>query len=405
MNEAYLNKAKDNSLKILIGLYVWVALQTLVANYSVYYSYGLWLLSSFLMLCFTVIKVKSVITKDKNTSFIYLVGICTPYCVSIIVNSCFLSLTYFVYLVFGICFLLLKKDIQFAIIYYFVWLFSVFLFLSLIEYLLFQYLHIGFIIRNVVREQSQTYDYFYHLFSNLIDQISLLPRFQSIAEEPGLIGTLCGFLLFFTGRNKKLRTPFFLLLICGFFTFSLAFFVLMFIYYLLGSLSLKAITGFIICLTIIGAISYSYLDELILGRIDVETLEQLDNRTTYTFDYRFSQAWKKGQLWLGVGFNNLPGDVTFGLSNKEGGNAGVKKWIYQYGIISLFILFICLLKVYKKLRGATLKLYDLIFIGAFVLSFYQRSLIEASYTFIAFCSVPVGEYYREKEKRSEIKTI
>ena len=244
---------------------------------------------------------------------------------------------------------------------------------------------------------TQGSTYYVHLIFNLQDSFMLFPRFQSISNEPGLIGTLCGFLLFYTGRNIKLRFPFIIFILCGLFSFSLAFYVILVLYLCSGLFKVKTTIVMILTLFVVGSVTSQYIEELILFRIDKDSLSQMDNRTTATFDARFYQAWERGNLWLGVGSNNLPSDVTYGISNQQGGNAGAKKWIFEYGIISFVVLFIFSLKLYFRQRGEKLSFYDVFFLIVFWLSFYQRQTIADSYTLMAFCAVPLGEYVRSKQ--------
>lgn len=397
MNQAKSINIRRSSEYILIGLFVWSALQTIIANYSLYYSYGLWLLSLICMVFFFQMCGSRILSKDKKSALYYLIAFGFPYTISTVVNGCIPSKTYFFYLFYGIFFLLLKKQYQIKVVSYFSWALSFLLLVSLIEYVVYQFFHLGIIVTQVVRESSIRGGSFYHLLFNLTPTYSNFSRFQSIAEEPGLVGTLCGILLFYTGRYRSLRFPFIIFIICGLFSFSLAFYAILILYLCSGLFKVKTTIVMILTLFVMGSITSQYLEELIFIRIDKESITEMDNRTTATFDARFYQAWEGGQLWFGVGSNNLPSDITYGVSNRQGGNAGAKKWIFEYGIVSFVVLFICSLKLYYRQRGEKLSFYDAFFLIVFWLSFYQRHTIAESYTLMAFCAVPLGEYVRAKQ--------
>lgn len=397
-------KLRISNINILIALFVFSALQTIVANFSIYYSYGLWMLT----LLFTVIVFfscgRSIISKDKKIAAYYLIAFAVPYTISTVYNGCLPDKTYFFFLLYGVFFLLLNKQLQYRIVYYFSWVLSFFLLVSLVEFIVYQFLNVYHIVATVVRETSVTVESYLHLYFNVIVSFSFFPRFQCVAEEPGLIGTLCGFLLFFTGKRKELRFPFFVFLISGLFSFSLAFYIILFLFLITGFNKIKQVVLFLFVFSVFSFMANTFFNDLIISRIESEKFDDIDNRTTATFDKRFTQAWKNDQLWLGVGSNNLPSDITYGSTKQQGGNAGAKKWIFQYGLISFVVVLIYSFRVYYRLRGHKLTSFDIFFLIVFWLSFYQRHTIADSYTLLAFCAVPLGAYSREIEQKKATLT-
>lgn len=388
----------------MIGFFVWFAIQSLVANYSVYYSYGLWMLTLFCTLILVAMN-SHAISKNKKVGGIYLLSFGTAYAVSTIFNGCLPNKTYFIELLFGYLFLILRRETQYKIVQGFIWAFSFLMLLGLIEYFFYYFFNVSNVIATPTRELSHSSTPYSHLYFNLIERISIFPRYQCIANEPGLIGTLSGFLLFIVGRDKRMRIPLVIILLSGIFSFSLAFYFLALLFLISGVVNLKKIIIVIISVFVLFSLAYSMFQDLILQRVMVDNLELIDNRSTAGFDFRFAQAWNEGKLWLGVGFNNLPTDVTMGATEgHEGGNAGAKKWIFEYGIISLIVLFVGFLRTYYRLRGGKLYIFDIAFLVAFWLSFYQRQTVDTCYTLLAFCGVPVFEFFKEKEKMFKIET-
>ena len=135
------------------------------------------------------------------------------------------------------------------------------------------------------------------------------------------------------------------------------------------------------------------LELLIISR--VEDTENIDNRTSETFDKYFEKAWKKGDLWFGVGVDNLPKQITMQIGNiQEHGNAGAKKWIYEYGILSFIIIFIVYNSIYKLRRGK-MEGYDWVFLLVYWMSFYQRASLNAPFELLAFLAMPIINIFNE----------
>jgi hypothetical protein len=150
----------------------------------------------------------------------------------------------------------------------------------------------------------------------------------------------------------------------------------------------------IIGIAIIGATIYVVFDrfeEKVVLRItaddgEMEDIDAIDNRTTAAFDKYFNQALENGQLWLGVGVNNLPEQINV---ESRGGNAGGKKWIFQYGFVALAFLFITFNKVFLCRRRRKPDIKDYGFLIAYWLSFYQRSDVMPPFFIITFMAIPI----------------
>lgn len=390
---------KKRKIRLMANMFAIMGLLTMLANFSVYKLPGIYwicmiLLVSSYMICS---RTHGVISSRKKEMRVFGMGWALVYLISIIFNFCFPSLSVIFAIIFGMFFLSLNRDIQKNIIYRFVWLLAVILLLSIIEFLLFQLSRKGFVLGQVTRVTDARETYFLHLLFNIISTDAFIPRFQSLAEEPGLIGTLCGFLLFFTWKVKSMRFPFYVFLFSGIISFSLAYYVIL-LFFIIScfKFNIRNVTIVFLVSFLLYQVFKENIDLLILSRVDVENSVDIDNRTTDVFDYYFEKAYNNGQLWLGVGAGNLPPQITMGES---GGNAGAKKWIFQLGIIGFFTIFIVYNIIYRLRKKTAMTSYDWIFLLIFWLSFYQRETILNSYTLLAFLAMPIRNDYQYKTNK------
>lgn len=75
--------------------------------------------------------------------------------------------------------------------------------------------------------------------------------------------------------------------------------------------------------------------------------------------------------------------------NSEGGNAGAKKWIFQYGIIETFILFIVYNAIYYRRCKKRLGFHDLVFLFVYWLCFYKTVPLLTPTQFFVFTLIPI----------------
>ena len=382
-----MENVKERKYLILGNIFAVVALLSLLAPYSIYKLPGLHIICMLLLVSsyFVYSRSTGIISYNRTEMVIFGCAWLFVYMVSLL-HSGAPSLYSFFSLLYGIFFLSLTKDLQKIVIRRFLWLLAIILLLGIIEYVIFQFANVKIVLAHVTRTTVVKSSYFVQLVFNLISE-RIIPRFQSLADEPGRIGTLCGFLLFFTHEVRSLRFPFYVFLVGGILSFSLAFYVLLF-FFLLTTFRFNIV--YVMILLFISIMAYQVLKEnidmLLLSRIDVENVEDLDNRTTDTFDHYFNKAYKNGQLWFGVGAKNLPSQITLG---ENGGNAGAKNWIFQYGIIGFLVVFLAYNVIYKLRLDQKMSISDRLFLLIFWLSFYQRSSIIDPFTVLAFFAMPI----------------
>lgn len=377
----------SRKFKIIEVLFVFATIVSLIASFSIYKISGLGVISiSVLFVSLLVFRNNHVLfNSNKKEVRLFFFGWFFVYFISIFINYSLPKIGMLNSFAFGLMYLSLSLSIQKRIINLYLWSLAILLLFAMIEYLVFQFTHIGVILGNVTRSTDVRETFFVNLIFNIVRTDTLLPRFQFLTEEPGLIGTLCGFLLFYTSKVQTMKFPFFVFLIGGVLSFSLAYYIFLGIFLIVNfKANLKNAFFIFIVFIILFQFLKENVDVLIISR--VEETEDIDNRTSETFDIYFEKAYKNNQLWFGVGANNIPRQIVMG---KEGGNAGAKKWIFEFGIIGFIIIFFSYCLIYRIRCGRKLTLYDWIFLLVYWISFYQRETIINPYSLLAFLAVPM----------------
>lgn len=361
-----------------------------IANFSVYYIGVIPKFFIIVLLCIYGLLIRpSIIAKERNyNSILFILGWGIIFFISLFINGIFpraLLISGFV-----ICLLILsfKTDIQISVFRKYVWIISIFFLLSAFEYIIFILIGKGVIIATVQRVTLAREGSFYHYLFNIISIHNIIYRFKGLCAEPGDMGTLCAFMLFATWRIKSLRFPFFVFLICGMMSLSLAYYIFLFVF-LITSVkpNVKNILIGVAVFTAFIFVFRDYFEGRLINRLTkVDDVEELDNRTTDTFDRYFSKAFDEGELWLGVGSDNLPPQIYY---NNEGGNAGAKKWIFQYGIIGFVIIFYIYNIIYYRRCKKHLRYHDIVFLVVYWACFYKSAVFTTSSIFIIFIMMPL----------------
>lgn len=208
-------------------------------------------------------------------------------------------------------------------------------------------------------------------------------RFQAFTEEPGLVGTLCAFLLACIDiKQRKWQAAVFI--ICGVLSMSLAFYIMFVLWIIYNTLNLKNTKINLLLLLFISIVCYFAQDaitELIANRISEKgNISALDNRASFAFKKAFDEFLVSADVVFGRGLR------TFHLCfDKTGGNAGAKPFIYSYGVFSMILLFITYTKGFLKANGKNAKALFILLV--FWLSFYQRE-----YWYTPFNMIPLFMY-------------
>ena len=358
---------------------------TVIPTFSVYFLGGIAGAAIVLYLLFAGLhaRPKVICNNKENKAFVF--GWSVVFLLSILIHSAIPGTKLLIFFVFCCFFLFLKKEIQQEVLTKYAWFLSILVLLSAIEYILYITTGRAVILSSVTRTTDYRETYFNHLLFNVIRTDVLFSRFQGLFTEPGNLGTTCGFMLFATWKMKSVKFPFFVFLLCGMLSMSLAYYVYLLVFLITNvKLSGKNLA----ILTIITFLFiYSFHDIFeakIYDRInDAENVEELDNRTSEAMERAFWKSCSSGQIIFGVGINNIPESLS-----SDGGSAGAKKWIYQYGIISLIIVFWIYNLVYYRRCGKNLKYRDWVFLLVYWATFYKSDIFLIPDLFVVYLIMP-----------------
>ncbi len=274
-------------------------------------------------------------------------------------------------------FLRLRDDLKVRILDGFIRIIAVILAFSIVEYILYVFTGQRYVLyTNLlylgVRPYEQT------LFNLMPDSSSFVMgnfyRFQSIAEEPGGVGVLCSFLLFATYGCKKYRFHYAVFWIAGILSFSLAFYVMAILHLIAVAVFNRNYSVLLLLFVVVGVALYYFkdvFDILIIDRISGQGIDEIDNRTAANFQRAYDRSWQDGTIWFGYGTDTSAIET-------DGGTAGAKKMIFQYGVfrtIAIVIAYIyCYLESMPKMNRKS-KCMALSFLLVFWINFYQRHYI------------------------------
>lgn len=205
-------------------------------------------------------------------------------------------------------------------------------------------------------------------------------RFQAFTEEPGLVGTLCAFILACLDiKHNKWQLVVFI--ICGVLSMSLAFYLMFALWLIYNALNLKNIKYNIFLFAFIILMVFFTQDviaEIIGGRIaETGSIAELDNRGSDAFKKAFNEFLFSSDAFFGCGLRTF-----HAIFDRVGysGNAGAKPFIYSFGLFSMFLLFITYTRSFLKVNGRNRKALFILLV--FWLSFYQRDVWYTPYNII-----------------------
>lgn len=211
-----------------------------------------------------------------------------------------------------------------------------------------------------------------------------MPRFYSVFDEPGVLGTLGAFLLY-GGRYDFSKWYNIVLLLGCIFTFSFAFYTLTFIGFILQRVSsITKMLSVLIPLSIIVVCIYFYLSEdelfsaLILNR-GINVFESLNNRVDVSVQDYYSRLCLLPFLF-GEGANSMKETGILGQG------ASYKLFIIENGLLgvaSLLLIYYSL--IYKKIRQT------IAFFIIFFISFLQRPNAHIAWQIFVFVII-IREY-------------
>lgn len=357
------------------------------------------LIRFFLFLILIVYSKRNVFESTSTNKRIVLVfAFCYPFYFyhSFLQNGLVEIISWLVGLINLILFFLLRNDIRLRILDCFIRWFGYLMLFSLIEYFIYQITGKYFVLYSSLKYSYQYMDQ--SLFNMIpIDRLwgfGRIYRFQSLAVEPGNVGTICALLLFATSNCSKYRLHYYVFWLAGALSFSLAFYILALIHLVFMTSSKRtAMITFGILVVILFILYFNFkeaFDLLLFDRISDPT--RANNRSSEELDWAFLQSWRDGSLWFGKG---LPEDGDF--SDEVG--AGLKVATYCYGIIPVFLLIFAYVKGYLlKLRVQPKKIKQnaMAFFIVFWLSYYQRHFITSFDMILVYFTMPVFLTYKDQ---------
>lgn len=383
--EQYHKTAASN---ILVGAFLIHTFCHMLANFSVPYivnNLKIYVFCLFLGLyVLAVLLDNSVITKNYKRAVAYTSCWAIIYLFAYLHSGYKVAGGHFITLITGCLFFTFSRKIQRQCIHWFVIVLAFFFLLSAIEYVISILTGAKVVIAHVKRPVTQGFQYFEETLFNVMRTEGSFPRFQSLIEEPGLLGTLSAFMLFVTGRIERYRYPFYVFLVSTLLSFSLAGYILTFCYLLtIKTKNVRLLLGAIVIGVLIALCFGDFFQRLIYDRLQTD---DIDKRTNDFFNMNFFHALERGELWLGKG------KMDFSMI---GGNAGAKVWIYNYGLLAFGALFCCYNYLFYSLKRKWSN-FQVIFLLTFWISFYQRANISEPYYILSFVGVALLDNRREQ---------
>lgn len=223
-------------------------------------------------------------------------------------------------------------------------------------------------------------------------------RFYSIFDEPGVLGTFSAFVLY--GNKYRMNWKSIVILIGGFFTYSMAFYVLTALGVIITYWHRPAVLMKIaLPIAIIGGLGFIYLkndmtfQQAVIYRITENNVTDLvESRNAYIVNQYFDKISQDGKIILGIGFDKM---LDLALFN----GSSYKHFIIEYGLIGLFtIAFMYFLMLRKR--------YDFYTWGTYIMfaaSFTQRPLLWSSWQIILFSCLIANVYKRHKKLNVKTK--
>lgn len=271
-------------------------------------------------------------------------------------------------LCFAIAFIALKPCYKVAVYKIFLKSFTIIVALGIVEFILL-FFDISF--TWAVVERADPYQMLNQGLFILIPTYSIegYARFMSLCEEPGGLGTICFFLLT-TLNFKDNKFTYLILLFAGLISFSLGFYVLITLWTIVNTRRLGFSQIILGALAVVLLITYfsGFVEERIVDRVVGRSVTEIDNRTDDAVTKKLIEISKDERLLWGMGNRNY-----YEWQTSVGGtSAGVKNFIFQYGILGLSLLIIGFSVLIFCIRGYNKASFILVLF--FWICFYKSNL-------------------------------
>lgn len=248
---------------------------------------------------------------------------------------------------------------------------------------------------HVGKAQAGVY-YLHYPFGLVMRGEESIPRLCGLFDEPGVVGTLAA-LLFSASYGKIAKKWSNLLFVIGFFSFSMAFYLLIIFFFLIEFIRRKSfkLFGVITCICVILFLltNYNFSNQyisLIQRRIDLASFFLVhDNRTGDSFNLIFDDFLNSGGYPLFFGNGNGAAEdsvMMFGSSYKT--------LVYNCGILGVFLFILFIYLCYKKIGNEK----ALPFVAVFLVSIYQRPFVfSAQYLAILILGIFYASGFKSKD--------
>lgn len=216
-------------------------------------------------------------------------------------------------------------------------------------------------------------------------------RLCGIYDEAGRLGTMAG--LFLVAESFKIKDSFYniIILIAGILSFSVAFYLIVIIYFIISNF-IKGKPKNAIVLTIIMVLYFAFMNIqfsnytllTLQSRFEI-TSEGLvgDNRTNSKFQTLYSEYLNDGGFRILFGFGS--GAIQSIQQQRNVDGSSYKCYLYNYGIIGfgstiVWTIFYVLRKLKIRFREIVIEktlvyIYVVTLLGIFVLNLYQRPTV------------------------------
>ncbi|MBD5435109.1 MAG: hypothetical protein HDR36_01100 [Treponema sp.] len=288
---------------------------------------------------------------------------------------------------------------------------SFLLFISLCFYFLYLF---GFYTTytKIQHPTAEAYDFFYNykFFIMCNDTRSVIfSRFQGVFTEPGQIGMICALLLYANRYHVRQRKVF-VLLISIVFTLSLAAYILlvcgwiMYLYFnsknrIKAVLSVCIVGGVLVGGTLIYYSLYpnTIYSKWVIARLMPDKKRGIagNNRNSSEFKRVYSNFLSSGGLVV------FTGKGTIEMKKYSAGNSSYKVYVFEYGFLGLFMLFLFYVSILYFFKSRLLIGMLLLYF----LSFLQRPYaLWTSEIYIYVCAaISFYVFHDGKERKKKIK--
>lgn len=246
----------------------------------------------------------------------------------------------------------------------------------------------------------------YHI-CYLMNEYGRMTRLTGFFDEPGYLGTWVAFFLCADGLNLRKKENI-ILFIAGILTFSLAFVLLLMIYFILMNLSnwKRWIWAVILVLLYIFALpnakTGNYAVDRILERM-MFTEEGLvgNNRYGSAFERVWQQTINNGKIYFGYGAGYAE---IFGTGEGQG-LSSIKSYLVNFGIVGTVIIFgpILISSVRQSLKKKNRGMF--LYIVITFISLYQRPYLFVTPYFIIFICGVSYTFLKDKDEIKEPKVM